>query len=160
MNSNNKKSNDDEICLLCGEWKENKSLVGRNCFKQWRKKWEKNEETSLIVWTFNKANVCCDSIVQLLEGIKKTFDEFKQKIKQDAYDQVKQALGGASISVEDFSEMLEQKKQKLWKEREGDKLYGNLKRTEARAQRLPILVQELKVKIEKFEQEQQKQEQQ
>ena len=155
---NNKKTNDNEICMLCGGWKEERSPVCQNCFKIWLEQWEKDEETPLIVWTFQKAETCCASINQELQQAKRSFDEFQRNIKQEAYDKVNRALMG--IKVSDFQTMLERKRQKLWKERDGDKLYGQLKRLEVRAQRLPEFTQELRTKIDQYQKtEQQKQEQ-
>lgn len=156
----NKKTNGNEICMLCGEWKEEESLICRNCFKAWRTEWEKNEEVDLVVWTFQKAETCCTSIDKQLEEMKKTFSEFQRSINQQAHDKISVALRGIKISG--FPDMVETKRQKLWKERNGDKLYGQLKRLETRAQKLPEFTQELKTKIEKYEEEEkqkQKQEQ-
>lgn len=153
----NRKTNDNEICLLCGKWKEEKSLVCQTCFKKWYAHWEKDEETPIIVWVFQKAETCCASIEEKLEQIRNSFDEFSESIKQEAYGNLSKALRG--VKVPDFSSMLDDRRQKLWKEREGDKLYGNLKRTETRAQKLPEFVKELKDKIEQFEREQELQEQ-
>jgi len=144
--------------MLCGSWKEEKSLVCQKCFKAWQAEWEKSEETPIIVWTFQKAEICSASVDKELEDMKRTFSEFQANIKQEAYDKVNRALMG--IRVSGFSEMLETKRQKLWKERDGDKRFGQLKRLEARAQRLPQFTLELKAKIENYEKEQQEKQKQ
>ena len=154
----NKKTNGNEICMLCGEWKEEKSLICRNCFKAWLAEWEKDEKVTLVVWTFQKAEICCASIEEQLEKEQRIFHEFQGIINQEAYKKVNMALMG--IKVSGFSDMLERKRQKLWKERDGDKYYGRLKRLETRAKILPEFTQELKTKIEQYDkEEQQKQEQ-
>ncbi len=137
--------------MLCGEWKEEKSLICRNCFKAWLAEWEKNEEFPLIVWTFQKAEICCASIDEQLKKTTGNFSEFQRSIKQQAYDKVNMALQGVRVS--DFSDMLERKRQKLWKERDGDKLFGQWKRLEARAKMLPGFWQGLKTKIDKHDEE-------
>lgn len=153
----NKKTNGNEICMLCGGWKEEENLICQKCFKVWYAEWEKDEKVALVVWTFQKAKTCCTSIEKQLEEEQRAFEEFKRIIKQDAYQKINRALMGVKIAG--FSDMLESKRQQLWKERNGDKLYGQFKRLEVRAQRLPGFTQELKTKIDKYEEEQQKQEQ-
>ena len=153
----NRKNNGNEICMLCGAWKEEKSLICRKCFNLWLTEWEKDEEIALVVWTFQKAKICCSSIDKRLETIRRMFSTFQTSIKEDAYKKVNQALMG--IKVSDFAEMLETKRQKLWKERDGDKQFGQLKRLETCAQKLPGFVEELKTKIEEYKKEEKKEEQ-
>lgn len=150
----NKKTNGNEICMLCGAWKEEESLICRNCFKIWLAEWEKDEKVVLIVWTFQKAEICRASIDEELKLQEKRFSEFQRSIKQQAYNKISMALKGVRVS--DFSDMLERKQKKLWKERDGDKLYGQLKRSEARTQKLPGFTQELKAKIEQYDKEERK----
>lgn len=145
----NRKTNGNEICMLCGGWKEEKSLICQKCFKVWFTEWEKDEEIALIVWTFQKAEICCASIDGQLKEKERTFSQFKESIRQQAYDKVNAALRGVKVS--DFSDMIEKKRQTLWKERNGDKLYGQLKRLETRAQMLPGFTKELKTKIDEYE---------
>lgn len=152
MSNNHKKTNDNEICLLCGNWKEEESLVCHTCFQEWYNQWNKEEEFPyLIVWVFSRVESCCVSINEELEQAKSEFERFKKAIKQEAYKRLTRALKGAYVA--DFSLMLEDQKKKLWKQRDGDKLYGRLKRTEVRAQKLPELLKELGAKIEQYEEE-------
>ena len=151
-----KKTNDNEICMLCGRWKEEESLVCQKHFKEWRAEWEKDEKVAIVPWTFQKAKICCASIDKQLEKEKRTFDEFQRIIKEDAYKKVDMALMG--IKVADFSDMVEIKRQKLWKEKNGDKLYGQLKRLEVQAKMLPEFTQELKSKIDKYDEEEKQEE--
>lgn len=151
--SNNTHEND--TCLLCEEWKEERSLVCRKCFQIWLKLWEK-DRTPLIIWVSKQAEICCKSIAGDLEKAKNTLNDFKESIKQEAYDSVMKALRGAYVPHDDLSTMLETERQKVWEEKQGDKLYGHLKRTEHRAEKLPGFLKELKAKIEQYEKEQKK----
>jgi len=138
--------------MLCGSWKEEKGPVCRNCFNAWRVEWEEDEKVALVVWTFQKAKTCSAGIDKQLEKKRKKFHSFQENIKQQAHSKVSIALKGVVVS--DFPDMVETKRQRLWKEQDGDKLYGQLKRLETRAQKLPGFCEELKAKIDKYEKEQ------
>lgn len=159
MSNKNTKENE---CMLCGNWKEEKSLVCRECFQKWYKTYgaERIEENPLIKWVLEQAKICSTSIAKDLEEAKNALNNFKENINQKAYNILTKGLKGTYVPHEDFSDKLGEIRQTLWNQGNGDKLYGCLKRSEYRAENLPNFVKTLETKIEQYEEiEQQKQEQ-
>ncbi len=157
-NGTNGGINKNETCMLCGKGKKEKDLVCYRCFGDYKEARIESiandlKDISIVEWTLKKAE-------DLIPILKKEFlqastdlDDFKTEVKDQAYQGVTEALGGRTVSKEDFSEILEQRRLKLWKDGEGNKLYGRFKYLELRTDNLPLLIEELQEKIAAHDEE-------
>jgi len=137
--------------MLCGKWKEEKSIVCRECFQTWLKLWQRSEAPAIIKWVVEKAKSCRSSMPAELKKAEEDLDTFKANIKKEAQNEVTRALIGVKIPEGDVSAMVETKRIKLWDAGNGDKLYGTAKRTKCRSENLQGFIGELEDKIEQYE---------
>jgi len=151
--------NQDEMCMLCGRSKEVKNLVCYYvCYKLWQEEQiasvaNNTEFLSILDWTLKRAEALASSIKEELSKAQTDLNDFKEAVRNQAYEDVKEKLGGKTVEHGFFSEMLEARRQKLWEEGKGDKLYGRLKCLEYRVANLPGFVKALKEKVALRDQE-------
>lgn len=152
----NNQINGKEICLLCGRKKQEKNPVCYACYQGYEKDRirsvsEELKDFSILEWTLKKAKELQNVLKEELVKAQTEFNDFKNKVSDRAFKDVKGALAKA-VPQEVFSEMLNGRRQKLWGEGNGDKLYGQLKCLELRVKNLPSFIEELEKKLAEREQ--------
>ena len=156
-NSNNRNGtssniNGNEICILCGKSKQGKNLVCYGCFKEYKEARiesiaEDLKDISIVEWTLKKAENFIPTLEKEFSQASDDLNNFKDGIRDKSYQDIKTALGGKAVPKDDFSDMLEKRRQKLWQEGDGDKFFGRFKYLELRMINLPLLIKELKEKV-------------
>ncbi len=144
--------NSDEICMLCGKSKKENKLVCYGCFRIYKEDRVESiatdlKDISIVEWTLKKAEDSSTTLKEEFSQARADLDNFKDEIRDQAYQDVKTALGGKAVPKDDFSDMLEKRRQKLWQEGDGDRFFGRFKYLEFRIINLPPLVKDLKEKI-------------
>ena len=157
MTSNNRNGtssdiNGDEICLLCGKSKQEKNLVCYSCYKLWQDEQiasvaDKTKFVSIVEWTLKRAKTLTPVLEEDFLQAKTDLNNFKEKIKDQAYRNVRESLNGKPVEHGLFLEMLRARRQKLWKEGDGNKLFGRFKYLEFRISELPLLIKDLEEKV-------------
>jgi len=155
-NETNGSKNGNEICMLCGrtkdKGKEKKNLVCYGCFREYKKMWVKSmaedlKDISIVEWTLKKAENLTPILKKELLQAEADLDNFKKEVKDQAYQGVTEALRGRTVSKEDFSDILERRRLKLWQDGKGNQLFGKYKYLELRMDNLPLLIEKLQEKI-------------
>ncbi len=142
----------NEICMLCGKSKEEKKLVCYGCYKEYKQARIESvaihlKDISIVEWTLKKAEDLSPILKEEFSQASADLDSFKKGIRDQAYQDVRKALGGKAIPKEDFSNMFEKRRQKLWQEGDGNRLFGQFKYLELRTIGLPLLIRELEEKV-------------
>ena len=144
--------NGNEICMLCGRNKQEKNLVCYGCFRKYKRDRIESiatdlKDISIVEWTLKKAEDSYSTLKEEFSQASADLDNFKDGIRDQAYQDVKTALGDKAVPRDDFSDMLEKRRQKLWQEGDGDRFFGRSKYLEFRMINLPLLIKDLKKKI-------------
>ena len=144
--------NSNEICMLCGKSKKEGKLICYGCFREYKEDRVESiatdlKDISIVEWTLKKAEDSCSTLKEESSQARADLDNFKDGVKNQAYQDVRTALGGKAVSRDDFSDMLEKRRQKLWQKGDGDRFFGRFKYLEFRMINLPLLMENLKEKI-------------
>jgi len=170
MNDNSGKKagsriNGDEMCMICGNSKQPGKLVCYVCFQKWQADRERSlvddvKDIALLEWTLEKAKESESTLETEMLKAKQSLDGFKEKIQQSAYEDIKAALSkNGTLTRDEFSDIVEKRRQKLWTDGNGNRLFGHYKFLEFRFSRLPEFTEMLEAKITAKSQETQETEQ-
>ena len=148
--TDNKKVNVDEVCLLCGKTKQADKDVCGVCMEDW----ENARESSLVdnlldipfdQWLLDSLQAVLPAITKELEATQKKLEDFKTAIQDQAHREITNAL--VNWNDPKFDEFVKGRRQKLWNDGGGGKLFGKVKYLELRVNTIPGLVEEIQERI-------------
>lgn len=150
-NSNGEKTekviNLAEICLLCGGKKQEKNPVCGTCRDNYVSAGQQNfietgRDLPFLGWLLQQAQNVLPKAQKEYDGVKAEVDALREQGKQ-----VMEDLGETDLqkhlSNKEFDQVVQARKEKLWKDNNGDKHFGDMKRLEDRLKLLPGLIEQL-----------------
>lgn len=136
-----------EICLLCGGKKQEKNPLCGGCHDKYVSAGEQHfTETGgdllFSEWELQQAKDVLPKVQKEYAEVKAKFDALREQVSQ-----VEESLGKTDLqkhlSHVQFDQLVQARGEKLWKDGNGDKIFGDMKRLEDRLRLLPELIEQL-----------------